>query len=122
MLPLVQAVKVGDLRTFNSELKRHQRALVKKGTFLLLEQSKILVYRNLFKKVFLVNEKQTQVKLQLFERALQCLGEPTDLAEVECVVANLIYRGYVKGYISHQKAVLVVSKKDPFPTAAVMKR
>ena len=29
MLPLVQAVKVGDLRTFNSELKRHQRALVK---------------------------------------------------------------------------------------------
>ena len=52
----------------------------------------------------------------------QCLGEPTDLAEVECVVANLIYRGYVKGYISHQKAVLVVSKKDPFPTAAVMKR
>ena len=46
----------------------------------------------------------------------------TTLAEVECVVANLIYRGYVKGYISHQKAVLVVSKKDPFPTAAVMKR
>ena len=94
---------------------------MKKGTFLLLEQSKILVYRNLFKKVFLVNEKQTQVKLQLFERALQCLGEPTDLAEVECVVANLIYRGCVKGYISHQKAVLVVSKKDPYPTAAVMK-
>ena len=28
MLPLVQAVKVGDLRTFNNELKRHQRALV----------------------------------------------------------------------------------------------
>ena len=28
-------------------------------------------------------------------------------------MANLIYRGYVKGYISHQKAVLVVSKKDP---------
>ena len=95
---------------------------VKKGTFLLLEQSKILVYRNLFKKVFLVSGSQTQLKLHLFERALQHLGEPTDLAEVECVVANLIYRGYVKGYISHQKAVLVVSKKDPFPTAAVMKR
>ena len=58
-------------------------------TFLLLEQSKILVYRNLFKKVFLVSGSQTQLKLQLFERALQCLGEPTDFAEVECVVANL---------------------------------
>ena len=89
---------------------------------MILLVNEILFKRILFKKVFLVNEKQTQVKLQLFERALQCLGEPTDLAEVECVVANLIYRGYVKGYISHQKAVLVVSKKDPFPTAAVMKR
>ena len=97
MLPLVQAVKVGDLRTFNSELKRHQRALVKKGTFLLLEQSKILVYRNLFKKVFLVNGSQTQLKLHLFERALQCLGEPTDLAEVECVVANPDLQGLREG-------------------------
>ena len=95
---------------------------MKKGTFLLLAQSKILVYRTCSRRCVPRERSQTQLKLQLFERALQCLGEPTDLAEVECVVANLIYRGYVKGYISHQKAVLVVSKKDPFPTAAVMKR
>jgi len=120
MLPLVTSVRMGDLRTFNDELKRHQRVLVKKGTFLLLEQSKILVYRNLFKKVFLITG-TTQLKLQLFETVLKFMGEPTDLPEVECILANLIFRGYVKGYISHQKSVLVVSKKDPFPTAAVMK-
>ena len=37
------------------------------------------------------------------------------MEEVECLVANLIYRGYVKGYISHAKRVLVLSKMNPFP-------
>ena len=37
------------------------------------------------------------------------------MEEVECLVANLIYRGYVKGYISHTKKVLVLSKANPFP-------
>ena len=25
-----------------------------------------------------------------------------DADEIECVLANLIYKGYVKGYLSHQ--------------------
>ena len=39
--------------------------------------------------------------------------------EVECILANLIFKGLIKGYISHQKQTLVLSKKDPFPTAAI---
>ena len=35
--------------------------------------------------------------------------------EVECVAANLIFRKYVKGYISHKNKVVVVAKADPFP-------
>ena len=42
--------------------------------------------------------------------------------EIECIVANLIFQGKVKGYISHQKRVVVVSKADPFPTSAVIKK
>ncbi len=38
-----------------------------------------------------------------------------DMDEVECIVANLIYRKYVKGYISHKNLVVVVSKTDAFP-------
>ena len=37
------------------------------------------------------------------------------IEDVECVLSNLIYDGMVKGYISHAKSVLVLSKKDPFP-------
>lgn len=43
-----------------------------------------------------------------------------DVDEVECIVANLIYTQKVKGYISHQKSLLVLSKQDPFPIAAVV--
>ena len=38
-----------------------------------------------------------------------------DMDGVECIVANLIYRKYVKGYLSHQHSVAVLSKADPFP-------
>lgn len=35
--------------------------------------------------------------------------------EVECLVANLIFRRYVKGYLSHKSRVAVLSKVDAFP-------
>jgi nuclear mRNA export protein PCID2/THP1 len=41
-----------------------------------------------------------------------------DMDEVECIVANLIFRKYVKGYISHKSRVAVLSKVDPFPPLA----
>lgn len=54
--------------------------------------------------------------------AVRWMGnEEMDLDEIECVVANLIYQGKVKGYISHQKRILIVSKQDPFPRSAVVK-
>ena len=45
-----------------------------------------------------------------------------DMDEVECMVANLIYRGYVKGYISHSKKTLVLSKANPFPDLKTVSR
>ena len=51
----------------------------------------------------------------LFQKVLQWQGVEIDLDEVECIVANLIYRKYLKGYISHSHRVVVVSKQDPFP-------
>ena len=39
-----------------------------------------------------------------------------DLDEVECILANLIYKKLIKGYISHEHKKVVFSPKDPFPT------
>ena len=38
-----------------------------------------------------------------------------DLDEVECVLANMIYKKLIKGYISHEKRKVVFSQKDTFP-------
>lgn len=57
-----------------------------------------------------------------------------DIDEVECMIANMIYKvsarhhrigvvcskvcsqGYIKGYISHEKRTVVLSKAGPFPS------
>lgn len=50
-----------------------------------------------------------------FQAALAWQGLEMDMDGVECIVANLIYRKFVKGYISHQHKVAVLSKIDAFP-------
>lgn len=62
-----------------------------------------------------------QIALDYVVCAIKWLGMDMDLDEVECVLANLIFRGYVRGYLSHAKRVLVLSKRDPFPLASVVK-
>lgn len=41
--------------------------------------------------------------------------------EAECLLANLIVEGIVKGYISSQHDMLVVSKLNPFPVLSSVK-
>lgn len=55
------------------------------------------------------------------DRSFKWLNEDADLDEIECIVANLIYQNKVKGYITHQKRTLIVSKTDAFPKSAVIK-
>ena len=59
----------------------------------------------------------TRIPLSAFETSFQLLGTQVDVGELECILATLIYNGYIKGYISHQKKFLVTAKadQDPFP-------
>lgn len=50
-----------------------------------------------------------------FQNALAWQDAAMDMDEVECIVANLIFRRYIKGYISHKNLVVVISKVDAFP-------
>ena len=38
-----------------------------------------------------------------------------DLVECECLVANLISRGFIKGYIAHTQGIVVLAKQGPYP-------
>jgi len=119
-IPLVESIYNGNLRAFNDGLTKYQDLFIRRGIYLLLEKCKTVCYRNLLKRFHHVLESKPHLSLLELEKAFKWLGVPMDLDEVECILANLIYRGYIRGYISHTKHVLVLSKKDPFPTTAVI--
>jgi hypothetical protein len=57
-----------------------------------------------------------QIPLEAFLVVLRAQQvDDVDADEVACILANLIYQGKIKGYISHQHQKLVVSKQNPFP-------
>jgi len=129
LVHLGNAAKQGDLRTFNSLFEEHQRTFIRLGVYLVLEQVKIIAYRNLFKRVHGIMKKRldanasNKLSIEDLEAIIQWLGETSvDMDEIECILSNLIHQSKVKGYLSHQKRTLVISKADPFPTAQVVKK
>lgn len=112
---LMEAVKKGDLRNLEKVMEKHELFFIGAGIYLIVEKLKIIAYRNLFKKVYLVLNIH-QIPIQDLLSALEMHGiDDVDMDEVECIVANLIYEGKIKGYISHQHKKLVISKQNPFP-------
>ncbi|KAK3749944.1 hypothetical protein QZH41_013850, partial [Actinostola sp. cb2023] len=114
-IDIVKSVRTGNLLLFNETLEKQQTFFIQCGIYLILEKLKIITYRNLFKKVSLLL-KTHQLPLDAYVTALQSMQvEDIDIIEIQCIVANLIYMGYIKGYISHQHQKLVVSKQNAFP-------
>ncbi|CAB0002011.1 unnamed protein product [Nesidiocoris tenuis] len=96
-----QAVRHGDAKKLSEAIETHQEFFIKNGIYLILERLRIVTYRNLFKKVYLL-EKQPVVPLQDLLAALRLVDrEDTTLEEANCILANLIHQGKIKGYISH---------------------
>uniref|UniRef100_A0A4W4FLX2 PCI domain-containing protein 2 n=1 Tax=Electrophorus electricus TaxID=8005 RepID=A0A4W4FLX2_ELEEL len=121
---VTKAVSEGNLLLLNEALTKHETFFIRCGIFLILEKLKIITYRNLFKKVISLSccfsryhlLKTHQLPLDAFLVALKMMQvEEVDIDEVQCILANLIYMGHIKGYISHQHQKLVVSKQNPFP-------
>lgn len=119
---LGDAARKGDIRSFEEVMLQNQSSFVKIGVFLVLEQVKIIAYRNLIKRIYIASDNNTRLNLGVIEGVMKTLVHDIDMDEIECILSNLIFQGKIKGYISHQKSFLVLSKTDPFPTAAVVKK
>ena len=106
--PLAQCIKKGDLAGFDSALATGEDEFVKRRIYLTLERGRDIALRNLFRKVFLAGGfeeskdgsppiRRTRIPLKEFGAAVR-LGNRTDSAaktdmdEVECLLANLIYK------------------------------
>ena len=120
---LSRSVRLGHVEKFNSDLRRQSRVYIRRGNYLTLEKLRLMVYRNLLRHVHHVHKQMVgeesatsfQVPLRLLSIALDFVGGSLPAEELECIVAGLIYARFVKGYISHSKQTLVLSKINPFP-------
>lgn len=114
-LNLIEALKQGNVRKLDDVIESQQRFFIDTGIYLIVEKLKMIAYRNLFKRVWMIG-KTHQIDLNLFMEALKFVGEEDiTLEETHCIVATLIYESRIKGYISLQHNKLVVSKQNPFP-------
>lgn len=108
--------RIGDL---DDALERYSNFFWHFGIYLIIERLRSIAIRNLFKKVAQCAGSHL-VDMALFLKAVRIVkpDEDVDMAEIHCLLSNLIYEGKIKGYISvaHQK--LVLSKTKPFPPIA----
>ena len=110
---LVKFISAGDLESFKELLKPNYKQLIKAGSFGLYEKLVILIILQKILRIHLETDNSTRISLILLHNL--CDKEST-LDDVTCLVANLISRGLIRGYISEEKQFLVLSAQNPFPT------
>jgi COP9 signalosome complex subunit 12 len=145
--PLCTAIRRGDLAAFDAALAAGEPAFVRRRIYLTLERGRDIALRNLFRRVFLAGGfeetskpdgaadpvRRTRIPVLEFAAAMRIRGGPStggggappsmarslDLDEVECMLANLIYKGLMKGYIARERGIVVLSKGGAFPGTGV---
>lgn len=67
---------------------------------------------------WVATNKATRIPITMFHSSLKTAGIDVSQAEAECLVANMIYKGFLRGYISHEKQMVVLASTNVFPRLA----
>lgn len=116
--PFLKAMRSGDIRAYDAALDAAERRLVDLNLWLTLERARELCIRGLFRRVWVASQKGTRIPVALFHSALQIAGSDVSQEEAECLVANMVYKGLMRGYLSHEKQMVVLSNTNAFPRLA----
>lgn len=90
--PFIEAIREGNVEAYDERLEWAQPRLVGMSTYLAIERAREGSLRVLFKKAWLASDKSTRVPISTFQTALRLHNVEADSDEVECMVANMIYR------------------------------
>lgn len=116
--PIIDALQRAKFKDYDAAIERFQKVWIKRGIYLLMDKLRVILWRNLLKKVHKIVEKD-QIPMEIIQKAVQLSGGDESLEECVCIISNLIYERYVKGYIfqSEDKKVLVLKRGgDGFPS------
>ncbi|GAA6040960.1 hypothetical protein JCM8097_000512 [Rhodosporidiobolus ruineniae] len=134
--PFADAIKSGNVAAYDRQLERAEKSLMKRGTYLVVERAREAAVRGCLKKAWILESKPARLSIETLRRYYnaaqriglegggggagdgsvgEAAGFEVDAEEMECLVAGLIYKGLVKGYISHAHGLVVLSKEKPFP-------
>lgn len=138
---LFNSIFTGDLHKFDECMKKFQSLFLKRHIFILVIQLKSLCYLRLVKRTATIygelNQKTPHiVPFSAFELAIEFSKNRkleggrytvpdsvknqtynTSHEELECILANLIAKRYIKGYLSHANKCIVLLKTEGFPSA-----
>ncbi|XP_041349443.1 PCI domain-containing protein 2-like isoform X1 [Gigantopelta aegis] len=89
---VAKAVSSGNLLQLNESLEKNEAFFIKCGIYLILEKLKVITFRNLFKKVYLINNKTHLLPIDEFTTVLKLMEmEDIDVDETQCIIANLFF-------------------------------
>lgn len=118
-IELSLSIYKGDISSFKRHLEEFKKLWIQRGLYFFMEKLNIILLRNLFKLTFNIlseNGKNVQMDTEMFAKAINWKSqEKYDIDEVECILAQLIFKSYIKGYISHEKRKIVFGKNGAFP-------
>ncbi|KIH90053.1 COP9 signalosome complex subunit 12 [Sporothrix brasiliensis 5110] len=130
--PLSASIKKGDLEAFSQVLHDNEEDFIKLRIYLTVERGRDICLRNLLRKVFIAGGfeeatepgkaplRKTRVPISHFTAGLWAMKQTDlDMDEVECLLANMIYKNFMKGYIHHERGIVVLSKAEAFPGTGV---
>ncbi|KAJ2762992.1 COP9 signalosome (CSN) subunit [Coemansia sp. BCRC 34490] len=113
---LAKAVRSGNIGQFDLLLQAKDQKLAALGTYTAAEQVRKVAVRQLLYKVYRLENKASRISFVKFQAAFAAAGLPNmELAEVECILADMIFGGFMKGYLAHDHGIAVLSKQTPFP-------
>ncbi|KAL0577463.1 COP9 signalosome (CSN) subunit [Marasmius crinis-equi] len=133
--PFVAAIRAGDLTAYDRALDKSGKKLLELNLWMTLEKGREICLRGLFRKVsvlelfrlspllteshsWLASEKGSRIPISMFHAALRVSGVDVESEEAECFLANQIYKGFIRGYISHEKQMVVLANTNAFPKPA----
>lgn len=114
----VEAIRTGDLEKFDDAVEAQEKQLLQLNLYITIEKAREACMRSYLRKVWIWTGKDSRLPIATFHTALRLRNPNMDIAETECILANLIFKGYIRGYMSHSLQMVVLANTNAFPRLA----